>query len=799
MDYAFRLFEEISEPNVISWNVMISGYNRSSQYDDTWRVFCKMRVLGFDPNQYTYGSVLSACAALRGIWYGNLIYCLVIKNGFYSNGYVRTGMIHLFMKSFCFEEGLRLFSDVLCENVVCWNAIISGAVINRENFVALEVFSQMLCGNLMPNNHTYPSVLSACTALGELELGKQVHGWVLKCGLQGDVFVGTSIVDMYAKVGDINDAVKGFSLMVIHNVVSWTAIIAAFLQREDPVSALQFFKEMRKVGVEVNNYTLTSVLTACAKPQMMKEAIQIHSLILKCGFDSDSTVINSLINMYSKMGDVFSSEVVFRESGTATDVESWAVMISGFAQNQSSGRAFETFRRMILEGIRPDKFCSSSVLSIIECINLGRQIHCYILKVGLVSDVSAGSALFTMYSKYGSLEEAYEVFEQIHGKDKVSWTSMIAGFAEHGCADQAFHLFQEMVSEGMKPDRTTLSAILMACSAVQSLQKGKEVHAYALNVGIGSDSLVGGGLVAMYSKCGALVSARKVFELMPRKDQVSWSSLVSGYAQNGYVEDSILLYHEMLVAGMDVDSFTVSSLLGIAATLTKADLGKKLHTPVVKIGLSSDLSVGSSLITMYSKCGSIEDSYKVFDQIENPDLFTWTSMIIGYAQHGKGMEALRLFDLMRKKEVEPDSVTFVGVLSACSHSGLVEEGYSHLNSMTKYHGIKPGSRHYACMVDILGRSGRLEEAANFIAHMPIEPDALVWGALLASCKVHGDVELGRLAAKRVFELESTGAGAYISLSNILADVGQWDEVINIRSLMKGVGVQKEPGWSLCKS
>ncbi|KAL5722770.1 hypothetical protein ACHQM5_006246 [Ranunculus cassubicifolius] len=703
-------------------------------------------------------------------------------------------MIDLFAKSFCFEEALRVFRDVFCENVVCWNSIISAAVRSNENYAALDLFNEMISWDLRPNNYTYPSVLTVCRALGEIIVGRGVHGRVIKCGFEEDVFVGTAIVDLYTKCGDLEDAVEGFSRMVVRNVVSWTAIISGFVQRGDSVSAIHLFKEMRETGVEVNSYTLTSALTACANPQMTKEAFQIHSLCVKCAFDLYSAVIDSLINMYAKIGEIGMSELVFRESGTSQNVDTWAVMISGFVQNRSSGRAFHLFRRMVKEGIRPNTSCISSLVSSLDCICMGRQIHSRILKGGLVSDITVGSALLTMYSKCGSLEEAYDIFEQIHEKDKVSWTSMLAGFAEHGFAEQAFHIYHCMVLEEIQPDETTLSSILTACSVLPSLRKGKEVHAYALHAGWSKNTLVGGGLVTMYSKSGALVYASRVFELMHQNDKISCSSLVSGYAQNGCVEDSLLLYKKMLFGNMDVDSFAISSLLGMAANLTIPDLGKQLHAHVVKLGIVSDLALSNTLMIMYSKCGSIEDSHRIFIQIENPDVLTWTSIIMAFAQHGKGMEALKLYDLMRVKGVEPDSVTFTGVLSACSHSGLVEEGYSHLKSMNKY-GIKPNSHHYSCMIDLLGRSGRLEEAEKLIASMPIKPDALIWGTLLAACKVHGNIELGRLAAKRIFELEPTDAGAYVSMSNISADMGQWDEVITIRSLMKGVGVTKEPGWS----
>ncbi|XP_058076933.1 pentatricopeptide repeat-containing protein At1g74600, chloroplastic-like [Magnolia sinica] len=795
MVYALNVFNEIPEPNLVSWNLMISGYNQRMQFDESMRMFCRMYSSGFEPNQITYGSILSACAASQALRFGEQVYSLITKNGFFSDGHVCTGMIDLFAKTCCFEDALKVFSEVSSENVVCWNAIIAGGVRNKENWISLDLFHRMVCGSLTPNGFTFSSILTACASVGELDMGRGIHGWVIKCGAEDDIFVGTAIIDMYVKCGDVNEAVKEFSWMPSRNHVSWTAIISGFVQVANTFSALNFFKEMKATGVEINNFTVTSVLTACGKPELAKEAMQIHGLILKSGFSMDSSVKDALIIMYANIGDIGLSERVFEEMGSMENVGTWAAMISAFAKNVSSRRSVELFQRMFREGLRPNRFCCSSVLSIVSCVNLGKQIHSYIVKAGLDLDVSVGSALFTMYSKCGSLEDGYDVFKQMPEKDGVSWTSMIAGFAEHGLVDQAFCLFREMLVEEVRPDQMTLSAVLTACSVCQSLRKGKEIHGYALRVGFGTETLVGSALVNMYSKCKALVSARRIFDAMPQKDQISWSSLVSSYAQNRHSEEALLQFHQMLIAGMKIDCFTISSILGVSATLTRPGLGKQLHAHTVKIGIDLDLSVSSSLITLYSKCGSIDDSRKVFDQIDKPDLVTWTAMIDGYAQHGQGVEALKIYEMMREEGMEPDSVTFVGVLSACSHNGLVEEGYFHLNSMATDYGIKPEARHYACMVDLLSRAGRLREAERFIETMPIKPDALMWGTLLGACRIYGDVELGRSAAKKVLELEPCDSGAYVSLSNICADAGDWEEVLKIRNLMKGVGVKKEPGWS----
>ncbi|KAL6965940.1 hypothetical protein U1Q18_048508 [Sarracenia purpurea var. burkii] len=795
MVYALKLFEEIPRPNTVTWNAMISGYKQNSLFEDSWRTFCMMHSFGFEPNEFTYGSALSALSALQSPLCGKQVYSLVVKNGLFSNGYVRSGIIDLFAKSCSLGDALRVFYDVYCENVVCWNAIISGAVKNKENWVAFDLFFQMCHRFVMPNSFTFSSILTACAAIEELYLGKGVQGWVIKCGAGNDVVVGTAIIDLYARCGDMDEALKEFWRMPVRNVVSWTAMISGFVQEDDFISALQFFKEMTKLEEEINNYTITSVLSACADVNMVKEAIQIHCWIFKTGFYSDSIVKASLMNMYSKIGDIDLSETLFKETEYLKDLSMWAAMISAFAQNERSGKAIDMFQKMLQEGLKPNNFCISSVLSIVNSLNLGRQIHCYTLKAGLVFDVSVGSSLFTMYSKCGSLVESCEVFQQIDGKDNVSWASMISGLAEHGCADQAFQLFREMLFEEAVPDEMTLTAVLTACSAIHSLIIGKEVHGYALRGGFGKKVLVSGALVNLYSKCGALDMARRVFDLMSVKDPVSCSSLVSGYARNECIEDALLLFHEMQMDNFEVGSFTLSSLLGALSLLNRLGIGTQLHAHIVKIGLESEVSVGSSLIMMYSKCGSIDDCRKVFEHIKKPDLISWTTMIASYAQHGKGVEALTVYEHMKESGINPDAVTFIGVLSACSHNGLVEEGYFHLNSMAKDYGIEPNYRHYACMVDLLGRSGKLKEAENLIKNMPIEPDSLVWGTLVAACKMHGDTELGKLAAKRVIELEPCDAGAYVSLSNMCADVGQWEEVLKIRHVMEGIGVKKDPGLS----
>lgn len=674
---ALKLFDLMPHRNVSSWNILISGYNENSLYMHSWGVFCRMSSSGFKPNLTTYEKVLVACSALQDAICTWLVYSLVMKTGFSLIAPVRTRLIGLFTKTCSFEDGLRAFRDVSCQNVVCWNTIISGAVIHGENLIALDIFREMRGKSLVPNNATYCVVLTACRELGEIEIWKGVQGLLLKSGAE-DVTTGTALVYLYTNYGKMEEALRQFLWMPNRNVVSWTVVISGFVKRGDSISALKVFREMRKLGEEINEHTLTSVISACGKPEMFEEAIQIHSLILKTGFYFDASVGASLISMYSKVISVDRSEMVFRQMENLKNIGTWGAMAQA---------------------------------------------------------------------------------------------SMLASFKEHGFADQAVRLFREMLLGEIVPDVLILNAILTACSVLRSQQIGKEIHGYSIRLGFGNKTEVCNRLLNMYSKCGDLESAKRVFDMMPQKDEVTCTSLVSGYSQNGHFEEALQLFCDMVIAELPIHPFTLSSILGVIALLNRPSFGTQIHARSTKLGLDSNVFVGSSLLMMYSKSGCFEDCTKAFDQIEQHDLIGMTSMIINYANHGKGAEALRLYETMKKEGIIPDSVTFVGVLSACSSSGLVEEAYNHLHSMTKDYGIEPDCRHYSCIADLLGQKGRLKEAEKFINNMPIKPNAAIWRTLLVACKLHGDIELGKLAAEMVRELEPSNAGTHAPGSNIYADAG----------------------------
>jgi pentatricopeptide repeat protein len=352
-----------------------------------------------------------------------------------------------------------------------------------------------------------------------------------------------------------------------------------------------------------------------------------------------------------------------------------------------------------------------------------------------------------------------------------------------------------MRRSGAQPDKFTFPRVLKACANLEALHQGREIHGDIVRRGLESDVFIGNALIDMYAKCGVLKTARDLFDKMPQRDIVSWNSVIAGYGQSGYCDEALNLFREMVLAGMKLDAVSIACGLPACASLGALRQGKEIHRYIIRTEIAGNGFVACALIDMHSKCGSIEDARQVFDRIPKEDLVVWNAMIKGYAMHGQGKSAVSLYHQMLLSGKKPDHITFLAVLYACNHAGLVNEGRKYFDSMGQHYGVRPRVEHYACMVDLLGRAGFLDEAQNLITMMPIEPNASVFGALLSGCRVHGNINLAECAANRLFELEPNNPGNYVLLSNIYAAAGKWEEVAKVRAVMKEKGLKKPAGCS----
>lgn len=448
--------------------------------------------------------------------------------------------------------------------------------------------------------------------------------------------------------------------------------------------------------------------------------------------------------------------------------------------------------------LHPNQFTFPSILrtcTLVGDLDLGEQLHSHVIKTGFQPNVYVSSVLIDMYAKHGKLDIALKILRCLNEDDVVSWTSMIAGFAQHGFFGEALELFTEMHDQKIPLDNIGFASTISACAGIQAFHQGQQFHAQSIVSGYSMDLSISNSLINLYARCGKVLDAYLVFDRNETKDNISWNGLVSGFAQSGHCEEALKVFFEMNQKGLEADMYTYGSVVSAAANTTSLKLGKQVHASIVKTGYSIEIEASNVLITLYSKCGNLDDARKEFLEMPHKSQVSWNAMITGYSQHGCGSEAVELFEEMKKVKLKPNHVTFVGVLSACSHARLVDEGLRYFNSMNEEHCLLPKPEHYACVVDILGRAGLLGRAKDFIKTMPIEPDAMVWRTLLSACTVRKDIETGQLAAHHLLQLEPEDSATYVLVSNMYAVNAKWDRRNHFRKLMKDSGVKKEPGRS----
>ncbi|KAG0569542.1 hypothetical protein KC19_6G098400 [Ceratodon purpureus] len=559
--------------------------------------------------------------------------------------------------------------------------------------------------------------------------------------------------------------------------------------------AIAVLKSRLQQGIILDSYTYVGVLKRCLKHKDLMAAMQVHDCIIKSRMEQNIYVANNLLSAYIRCGRLLEARVVF-DALVKKDVFSWNIMIGGYAQQNHAEDAMGLFNKMRQEGVQPNEVTYLSILKACaspSTLKWGKEVHACIRRCGLESDVRVGTALLKMYAKCGCIKEARHIFDNLNNRDVFSWNVMISAYAESGCGEEAYRLFLQMQREGCAPNAITFISILNACASLGALEWVKEVHRHILDADLESDLRVGSALVHMYAKSGSIDDARLVFDRMEERNVITWSVMIGRLAQHGRGLEAYELFLQMQRDGCVPNAVTCVSILNACASAGALEWVKEVHRHILEAGLESDLRVGNALVHMYSKSGSIDDARLVFDRMEERDVLTWNVMIGGLAQHGRGYEALEVFRKMKAEGVKPDGYSFVAVLSACSHAGLVDEGRRLFLAMSQDYGIEPTVLHYACMVDLVGRAGHLEEARLFIGNMPVEPDKATWGALLGACRTYGNVELGELVAEEVLKLEPHDASTYVLLSNIYAGAGKWDMVSLVRTMMHERGVRKEPG------
>ncbi|KAJ9562647.1 hypothetical protein OSB04_007807 [Centaurea solstitialis] len=803
LEDAWKVFDEMPQRNEATWNTMISAFVRVSSYQDAFDSFSRMRSQGFETSGFVVASLLTGCTSsgvmlLQGIQ----LHGLIVKNGLLDNNVYAGTVLLNFYSGYGFHLTARgIFEKMPEKNVVSWTSLMVGYSDVGSFMEVVDLYQEMRREDVGCNENTFTTVIASCGSLEYESLGLQVLGDVVKRGFDRDLSVANSLISMFGNVGRVRDACYVFDRMRVRDTVSWNAMISAYARNCWFTNSFNCFSSMRDGGADLDAITLSAVLSACGSMDDVVWGCAVHGLAVKLGFGSNLCLCNTLLGMYSESGRSDEMVRLFDEMPEKDSI-SWNSLIAGHVQEGEYLDALTVFVRMVRRRISVNHVTFASALSACSDPELSGKaeiVHGLVFTSGFCDNLIVGNALVTMYGKQKMMRKAEQVFERIPEKDLVTWNTLIGGYA--GCEEpnRAIEAFNSMRKSNEPRNYITMVHMLGSCvDSDYLLSHGMALHSHVNITGFNSDDYVKNSLITMYGKCNDLEASVRIFDGFVNKAHVSWNAIVAVYAHHGNGEEALKRFSEMNKTGIRLDQFSFSAALAAAASLSGLEEGQQLHGLTVKSGFDSNQYVTTATLDMYAKCGEIDDVKKLLPEPNDRPRVLWNVLISGLARQGSFQEANEAFHEMVKTGTNPDHVTFVSVLSACSHGGLVDEGLDYFSSMTEKYGVPVGIEHCVCVIDLLGRSGRLTEAESFVNTMPVPPNDFVWRSLLAACRVHGDSELGKRAAGRLLKSNPSDDSAYVLYSNVCASSGKWEAVRDLRAEMESTNVKKKPACSWIK-
>ncbi|KAK1398436.1 Pentatricopeptide repeat-containing protein [Heracleum sosnowskyi] len=741
-------------------------------------------------------NVLTFCNS-KSLKLGICAHSPIIKLGLEHNLLLNNNLLSIYAKCYGLEHARHLFDEMPQRDVVSWTGMLSAYSKCKNHEEALRLFDLMRINGHYPNEFTLSSVLRSCSSLGRFSLGSQLQSYMIKNGFDTNGILASSLIDLYSKCGLTKEAYELFKNIKNADTLLWTTIISAYIQAQKWKRGLQLYGDMIRDGAVPNEYTFVKLLAASSFLGLYYGKL-VHAQVIVWGVKTALVLKTALVDMYCKCEEMDYALKVSKQTHER-DVFLWTSIISGFIRKMDFSKAFDAFTEMLCSDIVPTNYTYSGILNACSSIlglELGQQIHARVLMAGLENDVSVGNALVDMYMKCSyTVANALGVFKEISSPNVISWTSLVAGLAEHGFQEESLKAFEEMISVGVQPNSFTLSSILWIFSSVNSRSRTRELHGYIIKKNADQDIVVGNALVDAYAGLGMVNDAQRVIKMMAKRDVITYTGLATRINQIGCHETALSIISDMLDDNIKMDGYSLSTFLSASASLGAMEPGKQLHCASLKSGLDSWISVSNGIVDLYGKCGCTDDAVRAFWEINHPDVASWNCLIFALASNGHISPSLSAFEDMLLAGVRPDAITFLLLLFACSHGGLVDLGLDHFQYMKERHNIEPQLDHYVCKVDLLGRAGRLVEAVGVIESMPFQPNALIYKTLLCGCRLHGNIPLGEDMARRSLELEPSDPTIYVLLANMYEDFGQPELGDKTRRLMKENGLRKTPGQS----
>ncbi|KAL5713606.1 hypothetical protein ACHQM5_015667 [Ranunculus cassubicifolius] len=683
-------------------------------------------------------------------------------------------------------------------NLVSWTSVISGLIQNEECEMGVEVYLEMMRCGYRPNEFTLGSVLRGCATVKGVEFGWSVHCFVLKVGLVSNNFVGCSVLYMYAKFGDIEAAEMVFESMDDRDVGCWNAMIGGYARNGYSLKALELVSIMHREGAVMDQFTFMSAIKGCVSLGNYSLGRQIHGMIIRCEVAFGSPGMNSLIDMYFKIGKEHYGLRVFSQMHNK-DVISWNTVLGAFAQDGNAREAICTFSSMLYKGLKPNPITIShlfnlcgALLDLYFCL----QLHSVVVRLGFLDEPAVANSLIDVFSRCGLYEKAESIFGSLTVTDITTWNEMLLGYKLNGCTGEAVKLFRNLRKLPLEANESTFSIILGTCCGAKHLGIGRQIHATIIRSGFDCQSFICCSLINAYASFELFEDSFKVFSEIERLDLVSWGAMISAFVGAGRSYEALGLLNNLIEAGEKPDEFILGSILHGCANVTSYHQTKCIHSITIRTGFEKHVYVASAVIDAYAKCGDVKSSRMVFDcSSRNDDVVLYNTMIMAYAHHGIVVEALKIFEQMKLINLQPTHATFVSVISLCSHLGFVELGCQLFDSINSDYKMLPSAENYGSLVDLFSRNGLLEEAKHVLEVMPFKPWPAVWRSFLNGCRIHGNKNLGEWASEHLLELVPKNDAAFMLLAQVHSQEGSWAAAAKVGRSMLEQGIQKTPGHS----
>ncbi|MCO5560270.1 hypothetical protein L7F22_013881 [Adiantum nelumboides] len=780
-------FFKVVQKSCYTWDALISAHINQGENAAALALFDAMPHI---PSKCIYLAVLRACGTDEDLHKGRLIHAEVVKACLDSDLVVESSLLNMYAQCGELEDCSKVFDHWAGDDVVMWNTMISAYIPHGHGLTSLKLFEKMEQKLIEPNEVTFVSLLKACAKMGLLTEGWYVHDKIVRRGFDSNIIVRNILVDFYAKCQKVEESDRMFN-MSCQNLVSWNTKIAGYVQHGHNNFALDLFMKMQQKGLKPDKVTFLSAIKACTNLESIGKGQVIHDEAQKQGLGSDLAVNNALILMYAKGGNLQLARKVF-DSLSACDMISWGTMISGYVKHGCHTSAFKLVNDMLNKGIKPERVIFLSLLKACadrESLEDGHLVHHHIIYYELEIDSALGNTLIDMYAKCKHLDEAWTVFDTLSSRDVVSWSAMIAGYVQQGNQSLAFDLFVRMQQADVKPDKVTCLCLLKAAGNLRALGQGKQIHQAMINNQCELDVVAGSSLIDMYVKCSDLEEARQVFDQLHVRNEAAWSVMIAGYLQHEQNLPALDLFQEMLKEGLTLDKVFILGILRAAGSVGAVRPGMVVHDYYIRNMVDFDVMVCNTLMDMYSKCGMVKEVHKVFKFLPNRDGVSWNALIAADTRLENHKRVVQAFQDMKGEGFRPAESTFTSVLASCCH---VADALQHLEIMIRDYAIKPTVEHLNCVIDILGRAARFDDARHFIETMSISPDVTTWLSLLTACRSYKNMEFGRFCFNQAIQLDPNVGAAYVLMSNIYADANMWDDVHKLQEIHQSPHLQKKP-------